>query len=865
MLKSESKYSLEGSFRVKTFDADNNLIEDTDEFSNFITASGLRYPSIYSFADCFRFLTLGQGTAQNSHTGNVGLGRNPTTGVQDYVNSNGQITLSDGTFQSTISLGRQSYFGGTNAGCGTIVTNAGNIMYRAWSVPSGNKLTSTAISINEFMVSPSSGNDPSGNIAFSRVVRSVIIPANSRSIISYQLAMRLQNTGATPFASIIQTGSANVDEDLSLIREWQNLSGYFRQITPGLRYVDIQGSTYVPKYGDCFEPSKVDVTKLVTYFSPDNSAFDVSATGANQQSESSAYAANGLSKVYFGQNLALDAGRTSEGNAQYYAQGDLTTTSYPTSDANDLPTNIRYKTVAVPDISNYRLSVASVDYSTATNDHLTKATPISIATPGATGYNTELLDLGDKTVFSSLTVNLPYTYSGFRTQRLTRKQFFCPVNSLGHNARFGSFVIGFQNGSSYYPYIDALLYDNSGRAQMQHIRKFSGVAFSDYGSGNPVGYIKSNIGLGLWSGLLQSSSGVVTGFQGGGAQDIGIVDHSLTANSAPSASGSIWFPHVNNGNVMQTQVPNCVYAHSGLTITDSNNYFANGGQMINNLVFRPVASGDYTTDKSYGWASRFPNQDPSLSGAGDTYWNGLYLTRASYTGEDAIASSSINEDNFKVDIGLASSRYTNLRITGYIGERNDITSKCIAGTITLSSLPTTYLTTFTPDAKSVNMTYYTAASGNLITQGYRIQDIFSGVSLANRLSGSGFTYDSGSRLSFGITGVVLDTDTSTWIPVRVSSLSGNYLLSPGYQWIGHSFHSGEVLMTRFKPPTGKLLHEESFRLLPNYAYPTGTANSYPTVNFGGTYPALSFNNTLEIFQDLMWSASCGTALDCVEP
>jgi len=78
-------------------------------------------------------------------------------------------------------------------------------------------------------------------------------------------------------------------------------------------------------------------------------------------------------------------------------------------------------------------------------------------------------------------------------------------------------------------------------------------------------------------------------------------------------------------------------------------------------------------------------------------------------------------------------------------------------------------------------------------------------------------------------------------------------------------------MTSFSPPTGRFIHNESFRLLPNHGsaqspvsgdlYVTDTKNTY----FGGTYPALSFDNTLELSVDLIWTSPCGSALDCAEP
>ena len=61
-METKAKYGLQGAFKVDIYDDKDNLVDTTKYFSNFITQSGLKYPTIYSFADCFRFLSVGQGT-----------------------------------------------------------------------------------------------------------------------------------------------------------------------------------------------------------------------------------------------------------------------------------------------------------------------------------------------------------------------------------------------------------------------------------------------------------------------------------------------------------------------------------------------------------------------------------------------------------------------------------------------------------------------------------------------------------------------------------------------------------------------------------------------------------------------------------
>jgi hypothetical protein len=879
MIRTQENFGLEGAFKVDIYNEKDELTDSTEYFSNFITQSGLKYLKTYSFPDCFRFLSLGQGTVANSATGNAAAFRTETTGLQDPVNTNGNITVDDLSTQSLLFMGRDFYFGGSNGACGTIATKQGPILYRGWSIPTGGKLTNAAVSINEFMVSPSSGNDSSGNAAFSRVVRSVVIPAQSRSIISYQLQARIQNTGITVFNSgTFQTGQANVDNDLGIVKEWENQSGYYRQIHHGLRCVDIEGSTYVPKWGDGMEPSRVSVDDIKCYFSPDNSQFDVNPIGGSQSSESEAYAADGLSKVYFGQNLSEDAGRAGETDADYYKIGDLPLTSIPTSATNDLPSNIRYSSVTLPDPSGYTGEFNNIDFSSSSQNHLALPNSISIATPGSSGYDSEKIDFGERVVASSLTINLPFEYSGFRTQRLSRKMFFTPVNSLGHNARFGSFVMAYKNGSTYYPYVDALLYDNSGRATMQHYRSVYDMVITDSGSGISVGSIKPNVGK-VYGGFTtsQDSLGRVTGVSTSGARNYGIADHSLAALSAPAQTGELWWKHVSHGEVIRPTMhrdgsSSSTYSQSGLTIKDTSGYFDSGEQMIANLVFNHVEQDNWSVPLNHAWAHDYPNKGTVETGASETRWNGFYLTTLQFTGGSGISiiEGAVNEEAFEGHVGLGSARFSNLRFTGYLGHRDDITSKCLPGTVTLSSLPSTYLKTFSPDFLNLNMKFKSGGSDKT-TQGIRIVNSFSGTGtnvsiLAERLSGSGFGYSYGDKLSFGFTGLIDDTVSGNDKAVYLTSFTGNQLSSPQYNWMGHSYHTGVVLMSSMRPFSGNYSHSELRRLLPNYARPNPDFAhvDYP-VDYGGTYPALSFDNTLEMYMDIVWSAQCGSALDCEEP
>jgi hypothetical protein len=868
-METKAKYGLQGAFKVDIYDDKDNLVDTTKYFSNFITQSGLKYPTIYSFADCFRFLSIGQGTLANSATGNVAAGRAETTGLQDYINSNGAMTMSDGTYQTGLWMGRDWYLGGTDGACGSIVTNSGPIYFRGWAVPSGGKLTSSAVNINEFMVSPSSGDDAVGRSAFSRVVRSVSIPANSRSVISYQLQVKIANTGITRFeAGTIQTGDANVDNDQGIVGEWDDASGYYKQVHHGLRLVDIEGSTFVPKYGDGMEPSRVSVDDLKCYMSPDNSEFDVSVTGGLQLTESASYSADGLSKVFAGQDLSIiDASRASESDDDYYVVGDLDTLSIPSSDANDVTKNIRRQGSSLPLTSDYRNSVDNVNFNLATTNHLTKAIPISVATPGATGLDSSLINLGDKTVLSSLTINLPYEYSGTRDQQLSRKLFFAPVNSRGHNSRFGSFVFAFKNGVDYYPYVDSLFFNNSGRAQMQHYRTFSGINITQSGSGISAINFTNSQGLGTFtaSGVVNSDGQVSENPTG--EIDFGVVDHSLTNNTTPGSTDQLYWPEANvAGMEMSPTISSVSYDKSGFSTTDPAFYFQTG-QMINNFKISTVESGDSTIPEPYSWTLDYPEESPQESNVNLDYinWNGFYLTTEQFTGLSELTALGLDESNFSGQLGLASSRFSDLRMTGYLsttGVMKDVTDQ-VALT---GGLPASFLTKFSLDVSGVFFKFKDGDGTERVSTAYRVMNFFSG-GLTERLSGLGYTPASGEQFAFGFTGLINDSDGSAHTPVYISAMTGNYLNpSPGYQWNGHSFLSGEVIVSQFQPGSGIWEHNESYRLLPNHGYPQASgAEVYTPINHGGTYPALSFDNTLEMFLDLNWSATCGSALDCTEP
>lgn len=499
-MKTKIEYGLEGAFKVDLFSG-GKFVSTSDWFSNFITQTGLMYPTIYNFVDCFRFLSIGSGTSGNYggaglHFPNVG-----TTGLTTPITSfHTNIGTQNGTY-----IGWQGYeTGGASqeSACGTSLTETGPRFFRAWSIPTGDINTTVNeplgfLNIQEFMVSPSSGSDSTGNCAFSRIVRNLSIPNGYRAIVSYQLRVNVKNTGTTTFGpGTFQTGNADVSNDFDLVSGWANLSGYYRQVYFGLEAIDKNGAAYIAKYGAGLEPSLTDLSKFAFYLSPDNSEFDVSLSGGPQADVNAAYSADGLMEHLQGIPMTLDRDISALGpdelNAFYY--GPATTVDFPDTDT---PRNIRLgganQSVRTPNLEHYDIqnTLNNFNYQVFQDS---SSQPISYATMGVRGFDTTRADFGQKAIFSTRILKLPMRITGQnlvtgRKKTITRKTLFSPVSSLGYNTRFGSLVYAYLVDQAtagdrvYYPMMDSLFYDSSGHALMPHYRLISGIVLTNRGTG----------------------------------------------------------------------------------------------------------------------------------------------------------------------------------------------------------------------------------------------------------------------------------------------------------------------------------------------------------------------------------------------
>lgn len=925
-MKTKIEYGLEGAFKADLYSG-GKLVETTDWFSNFITQTGLMYPTIYNFVDCFRFLSLGSGATVNY--GGVGP-HAATTGlaipIQSYQTNNGS--------QRATYIGWQGYeTGGASqeSACGTSLTESGPRFFRAWSIPTGdigNVINEPLgfLNIQEFMVSPSSGSDPTGNLAFSRIVRNLSIPNGYRAIISYQLRINVKNTGITQFIpGTFQTGNADVTNDLELVSGWANLSGYYRQVFHGLECIDKNGAAYISKYGAGMEPAQVNLNSFAFYLSPDNSEFDVNGDGGAQTSEASAYAADGLMNHLQGIPMTLDRDVSSfdptQLDALYYGPADIIT-NFPDVDT---PRNIRLGggglAIEVPSVKNYSADSALGSFNYQTFQDATTQT-ISYATPGYRGIDISKANFGQKAVFSTRILKLPMIPTGQnlatgRKKTISRKTLFSPVSSLGFNSRFGSLVFAYSVDSTaqvgnrvYYPMMDCLFYDSSGRSLMNHYRLVDTIALTERGSGIANAYVfltpygenasrltprktfqgpynlayasgidtthpvlantqPSGAGGQIWSGQLKSSNIEgnvnlsVDGGSGWGAvygiisddgywerpYDLGLAPHSLANRTAPSPTDTIYWPSIKAGNEIVLNFSGIEFYQPeiGLISTGAHvNFFSRTGQIIETINFADKDGSCLNGGLLTSMILNPTGFNSSNTPIASTEY-GYYLTTQRFNQQQLQGG---DETGFMYADVLASIT----KLSGVvIGGGNGVAS--------CSNISTT-------PSKGLIFTLRTGAV-NLPNDGF-----FGGVT--NAIQVTGFFNSINERgYASGVSGVAIKPDE-----VLNFALTGRYAGSPlylTYVWYSgssrmsaHSYLSPTVKTSHFMKPTGYIHHQENigdqgFRLLPLCGLPNNQRVDIYSPSQGGYYPGLSFDNGLELYFDITWSSPCGGAAECNQP
>jgi hypothetical protein len=147
---------LQGQFKFDLYRPNGELIRSSEYVDNFITNSGVMYPYYFAFADCFRFLSIGDGTTENcidvdavNHPSIL-----PTTGLSSPISEFSYI----GGRRTWDSYSEDTYYaqpGNLGGGCGFVNTSDGVNLIRQWNLPdnTGGAFTSSR-AFKEFMVSP---------------------------------------------------------------------------------------------------------------------------------------------------------------------------------------------------------------------------------------------------------------------------------------------------------------------------------------------------------------------------------------------------------------------------------------------------------------------------------------------------------------------------------------------------------------------------------------------------------------------------------------------------------------------------------------------------------------------------------------
>ena len=592
--------ALQGQFKVDIYNKENHLVDTTDWFNNYITNTGLFYPLTYSFADCFRFLSLGSSSSANTDA---------TTGLVNPMSFNNKFSVldEDGSpagFQYVSHWGKEAYHAAgpppdyaTPGSCGAQHHKTGPLLFRGWNVPSGNFYVSKNLNINEFAVSPSSGADPLGSKAFSRIVKPIIIPSGTRSIISYRLKLAIDSGIKTFGAGTFSIAGADTSEGSTILNTLGNLSGYYRQVYHGFRLVDNQGRTYIPKYGEAMEPSCKDLDKLSLYLSPAYSQFSANRLGG-AGSPGSIYAATSDSGLYppsYGH--AITNIRSVGSEDEFYSLNQLEQSTIPEEKINvpGIPAytyllkNIRLKSddnpySKIPSLHDYRSGI-SFDFT----ESLFENPSMALATQGDQGYNDSYLNQGFKCSFSADISNLKFNKAEQtgRAKTFTRKATFSPVNNFDWNTRYGAMVYAYRNGNDFYPVIDTLFYDSAGRSF--RLDNYSDVNF----------VLKQNEQVFDFTYQITTSEGVQNFTYAPYNQQVAYYRPGIIVNSGPGTDKSnVFIPNArpNAEKASVSILPDVIYrSPSGFKVFDPGLFFNAQNQLIDYISPEPIVVSEFLT------------------------------------------------------------------------------------------------------------------------------------------------------------------------------------------------------------------------------------------------------------------------------
>lgn len=825
-MKSNIQCGLKGQYKVDIFSG-SKLVETTDWFSNDITNTGVLYPYIYPFARCFMFLSLGRGqfTVQaNGLQGYTGFasGASPIIGFQ----------TDDGNTQTGSYMGYPFYASGAvgSSACGTQFTPSGINLFRAWNLPAGAvAIGGSGLQIDSFMVSPSSGSDPTGCYAFSCVNQSVYIASGYNATIYYMLSLNFSDyaSPAVYFPTGVSgngyfnTGNANVGGvDTTLVAGWSNLSGIYRQLFPGLQCVDNYGACVVTDHGAMMEPNMVNAYNLYFYLSPDISNYAVSKyDGTGLLTESGAYNSNGLCANYseYSSYIGLTnptAAITNVNNttaigdpATFYYSGDTVPSSSVSQSYITPPiltaTNQNIHLSNIPVLSGYTGTVpaSTFQYNSANFVNAT-GQPLAYASPGGTLFNPTIPNFGQPAVFStSLRRIPPVQASGVRTQKVTKSSRISPIQALGWNARYGSLVLANINSLTSLstvvssPHMEYLFFDSSGRgANMPHYRVVPEIYLSNRGTGvyQAVFSITGQAIDGSVNSPVQRFWNV-TGFMGPYSGGISGVNPNYPWTGSFSGTG----PAFSNPPLASGQFFSGVPPQSNLTGTFTSGTYGYGA------VYGIMATGS-------GWYG-LPFDSCLLD---NPVWSG-------FSGDQGFGTTP----NPTGETGLLCWPYQGKKIG-----------------LSITGMKYTY-----PNRWATSFIYDDSAQDLIGSSGCQLVGDFTGVGGASVIASSG----AGTYIINNIS-VTLNASHQ----ITASTVTGlSYLLASG--------SNGTVgfAPTNFCKPSGRIHHVEyysgsGYRLLPNYASGNNQfsgSNTY-SPSLGGAFPGLSSLNGMQLYFDFIWSA-----------
>ena len=920
-MNSSINCGIKGSYQVQ-LKSGGKVVEETPWFSNDITNAGLNYPFIYSFANCFMFLSLGGSAWVYSSLRQQNTGTNsPIQSFQVYdptFTGNAQQPNATGYYQHTgqyigwegYEIGGQhnsTFAGSFSSTCGTKFTNQGINLYRGWTIPTGanenGAVLGQALTINGFMVSPSSGANITGNQAFSLVDRTVTIPSGFTATITYQLSLNFNNYQTYTYFSGVQgdsngyfnTGNAAIGtngSELGLLSGWSNLSGIYSQIYPGVQIVDSLGACIIPAWGDQAEPMYSQCPNLYFYLSPDISEFAVSPYGSTGISESGAYNTPGVMANYtefvssVGGDLSVYS--TVENSwpanpvAWYYSglsNGGSQSNGPSTVTSVTIPSNIRLQNLlSIQDyINDSPISPSAFTYQVQGYvSPITSQEPVAFATPGSLGINSSYANYGQRAVYSTYLKRLPPTGStltgvggvGIRNKKVTKSALFSPIQSAGTNSRYGSLVLGYLSavgtiGSlTFQPYVDFLFFNNSGRAaDTPHYRLIPDICLTDRGSG--VSQVRFDI-TGA-NGLAPSSINNlynVYGFMGPGVAITPTTASGLDINHPELQAGG-------SGYLFTGEILN-----QGVTGMENCNGGTGWGAVYGIITGWNFLGREYDTCL----IDNTPWYTTGFSGFSGSYGVGTYPNP---TGDSNLLYWPVKGSG----LGL---RITGMQyyLNGY-GNMSDPFDYFITGNYQIISdiIYTGFALTGT-NAVTTDLYQYTGNSNLIYFSGagtsdfpLNISDITGNLSLQYNITGKSYNFQIATGLGANpvrFSGFKIQTGTwgyeQNWTPANILASTGNSIVGKdtsnhnitlvyfdGYNyWPLTGNANFSLLPTQFKKPSGVIHHVENIngsgnRLLPNYAYPNNQGINYYSPVQGGAYPGLSMQNGMQVFFDFNWS------------